>query len=167
MKKNMNGLSRVIVLAILGMGTVSVPAETAGPKPQRIQSSMQLLQLLHQHQPRYYSGYRPGLALMADTLAPSAGAAGNPTYSTTLTQVAGVDEGDCVKTDGAVIFQINQGRVLAIQGRLDGGLVATNSIDFSNESFYPQELYLTGQTLVVVGNAFRNPPAGPKSLRPI
>ena len=167
MNKIMNRLSRVFVLALLGLGAVSALAEPAGPKPQRVQSSTQLLQILRQHQPRYYSGYRPGLTLMADTLAPGAGAAGNTTFSTTLTQVAGVDEGDCVKTDGAVIFQINQSRVLAIQGRLDGSLVATNSIDFSNESFYPQELYLTGQTLVVVGNAYRNPPAGPKLLRPI
>ena len=69
MNKIMNRLSRVFVLALLGLGAVSALAETAGPKPQRVQSSTQLLQILRQHQPRYYSGYRPGLTLMADTLA--------------------------------------------------------------------------------------------------
>ena len=135
--------------------------------PERIQSSAQLLRLLRQHQPRYYAGYRTGLLLMADALAPSSGTSSAVPVSTTLTQVAGVDEGDCVKTDGTVIFQINQGRVLAIQGRLDASLWATNSLNFSQDSFYPQELYLTGQTLVVVGNSFRNPPVGPLTLRPI
>jgi len=153
----------------LGFLVSSWPVLAAPPAnhPERIQSSTQLLRLLRQHQPRYYAGYRTGLLLMADALAPSAGTSGTVPVSTTLTQVAGVDEGDCVKTDGTVIFQINQGRVLAIQGRLDASLWATNSLDFSQDSFYPQELYLTGPTLVVVGNSFRNPPAGPKGLRPI
>ena len=145
----------------------TAPAETPAPKPQRVQSNAKLLQLLRKHQPRYYGGYRTGLVLMAQALAPAASSSVSPPVSATLTQVAGVDEGDCVKTDGTVIFQINQGRVLAIQGQLDASLIATNSLDFSHDSFYPHELYLDGQTLVVVGSSFRNPPAGPLPLRPV
>ena len=154
----------------LGLLVAGGPVRATPPahRPERIQSSTQLLQLLRKHQPRYYASYRTGLLLMADALAPTSAGTSSPVpVSTTLTQVAGVDEGDCVKTDGTVIFQINQGRVLAIQGRLDASLVATNSLDFSQDSFYPQELYLTGSTLVVVGNSFRNPPVGPMALRPI
>lgn len=167
MKKMMLWPSLGIALVILCVGVGAAPAEAPALKPLRIQSSTQLLQLLRKHQPRYYAGYRTGLLLMADALAPSAGTSSTVPVSTTLTQVAGVDEGDCVKTDGTVIFQINQGRVLAIQGRLDASLVATNSLDFSHDNFYPQELYLIGPTLVVVGNSFRNPPVGPLALRPI
>ena len=104
---------------------------------------------------------------MAGALAPSANGASSPAVSATLTQVAGVDEGDCVKTDGTVIFQLNQGRVLAIQSRLDASLVATNCLDFSHANFYPQELYLTGSTLVVVGTAFRRPAVSSTRLRPV
>jgi len=166
MKNIRSWISLVICLGFLATSWPVLAAPPAN-RPERIQSSTQLLQLLRKHQPRYYAGYRTGLLLMADALAPSAGTSSTVPVSTTLTQVAGVDEGDCVKTDGTVIFQINQGRVLAIQGRLDASLWATNSLDFSQDSFYPQELYLTGQTLVVVGNSFRNPPVGPLTLRPI
>ncbi len=134
--------------------------------PQRIQSNTQLLQILRKHQPRYYSSYRTGLQFMANALAPSAGDA---IFSPTLTQVTGVDEGDCVKTDGAVIYQLNQSRVLAIQPQFQffATLTATNILDFTTETFYPQELYLTGQTLVVVGTSFRNPLVVPMPFRPI
>ena len=162
-----SGIIAGLLWASQAVPAAPVSAPAASPRPQRIQSSTQLLKLLRQHQPRYYAGYRTGLLLMAGALAPNASGAGSPAISATLTQVAGVDEGDCVKTDGTVIFQLNQGRVLAIQSRLDASLTATNILDFSDDSFYPQELYLTGQTLVVVGTAFRAPPAGPLRLRPI
>ena len=76
MKKIMLWPSLGIALVILCVGVGAASAETPAPKPLRIQSSTQLLRLLRQHQPRYYAGYRTGLLLMADALAPSAGTSG-------------------------------------------------------------------------------------------
>ena len=159
-----NALVGCGVMALsLWASPTSLPAQTN--QPQRFRSDAQLLKSLRQHQPRYFAEYRSGLLVMAGAVATSA--ATTATDSTTPTQVAGVDEGDCVKTDGTYIFQLNQNRVLAIHAVPETTLTATNVLDFTTETFYPQELYLTGTTLVVIGTAFRNPPPVAKRYRPV
>src|ERR1043166_4417840 len=125
-------------------------------EPQRIRSQKRLAKLLKERQPRYYAGFRPGLATLqaADSsTAPSS----TPSYSSTLVQVAGVDEGDHVKNDGEFIYQINQGRVFVIDAALPNELTIAATLDFSDGNFYPQELYLDGARLVVIGTSFRAP----------
>lgn len=83
-------------------------------------------------------------------------AAGAPSdssdFSATNLQVAGVDEGDLVKTDGTYIYQVNQQRVNIIVAQPADKMALTAAIDFHDSSFIPSELYVDGDRLIVVGN---------------
>ena len=83
-------------------------------------------------------------------------AAGAPTggmdFSATNLQVAGVDEGDLVKTDGLYIYQVNQDRINIIKARPVENLALTAAIGFDDRGFIPSELYVDGDRLIVVGN---------------
>jgi uncharacterized secreted protein with C-terminal beta-propeller domain len=125
--------------------------------PHRIKSQHQLIKLLRTHHPRYYAGFRTGLTILRNVSAIPTAEGGDAASSSTLLQVAGVDEGDVVKNDAAYIYQINQGRVLVVHAFPDSNLGVVNTLDFSDDSFYPQELYLDGQHLVVVGSGFTTP----------
>ena len=164
MKSNLAQSGRWLILAACVL-TILPPAHAAKSKPpQRVRSYAQLAALLKQHQPRYFSGYRTGLVAMAAASATGV-SGGTPSFSSTTVQVAGVDEGDQVKNDGAYIYQINQARVLVIQAEPTESVGVTQTLDFSDGSFYPQELYLDPQFLIVVGTAFRDPPAAMASHR--
>lgn len=72
--------------------------------------------------------------------------------SETNIQVAGVDEGDLVKTDGQHIFQVNQNKVNIIKAFPAGEMKLLSSISY-DLSFSPTELFLFQQQLVVIGNS--------------
>ena len=152
MKDRLTCRSLGIALAILLASAISSSAQSGMLQPQRVKSHAQLWRLLRNHHPRYYAGYRTGLTVLANA---AMGAAGDGVaYSSTLVQADGVDEGDIVKNDSSYIYQINQDRVLVIHAFPDSDLGVVNVLDFTDGSFYPQELYLDSQFLVVVGTAF-------------
>jgi inhibitor of cysteine peptidase len=80
----------------------------------------------------------------------SGGADGD--YSSTNNQVEGVDEADLVKTDGSFIYSISDTRVLITDIRNDEMEIA-EEISFGREN-YPQQLFLSGDTLVVLGSRY-------------
>jgi inhibitor of cysteine peptidase len=166
MIKHVRYRSVEIALAFFFGGILLSPAQSATPQPQPIKSQAQLVQLLKKHRPRYYAGFRTGLTALTNSNE-TPGVQGSVAFSSTLVQVAGVDEGDLVKNDGAYIYQINQGRVLVIHAFPDSNLGVVNTLDFTDGSFYPQELYLDAQHLVVVGTAFSAPVSPLAVLRPI
>ena len=152
MKSRLTCRSLGIALAILLASAISSSAQSGTLQPQRVKSHAQLWRLLRNHHPRYYAGYRTGLTVLANA---AMGATGNGVaYSSMLVQADGVDEGDIVKNDSSYIYQINQDRVLVIHAFPDSDLGVVNVLDFTDGSFYPQELYLDSQFLVVVGTAF-------------
>ena len=163
----------LVLLAVALLGVSQSQAGSAVQRqhrlqPQKVGTSTQLLRLLKAHPPRYFAGYRTGLgavALNAPIALAGASEGGTPDYSTTLTQVAGVDEGDQVKTDGNLICQINQSRVLILQTSPAPALAST--LDFTDGSFYPLELYLDNRQLVVIGTAFQTPSGTPGVLQPL
>jgi inhibitor of cysteine peptidase len=128
-------------------------------QPQRIKTYTQLKKLLKQHQPRYYTGFRTGLTALANDSGGNVrpGTASPGGSSQTLVQVAGVDEGDEVKNDDTYIYQLNQDRVFIILANPDSALSLVATLDFSTNGFYPQELYLDGQQLIVIGTSFHDP----------
>lgn len=85
--------------------------------------------------------------------APSA--PGTDDHSTTNIQVDGVDEGDIVKTDGQYIYQVNQDRILILLAYPAERMQKTAEIKLPSEEMIPQEIYLDGNTLVVVGQVYR------------
>ena len=87
-----------------------------------------------------------------------AGAASDNEFSTTNIQVEGVDESDVVKTDGKYIYQVNGQRINIIDAYPPSGMKLLGKVDFSEEvkgSFSPFEMYIDGDTLVVIGSSYR------------
>ncbi|MFJ8065935.1 beta-propeller domain-containing protein [Psychrobacillus sp. NPDC096426] len=77
-------------------------------------------------------------------------------YSTTNNQVEGVDEGDIVKTNGTHIFSISENNVVIVNVENPKHMKEVKKIPFAND-FYPTQLLLSDQTLMVIGqkNVFR------------
>lgn len=75
-------------------------------------------------------------------------------YSSTNIQVAGVDESDSIKNDGKYIYQLDGETVKVIEAFPAENMNLVNTIEFDNENFWPQELYLDGDMLVVIGETY-------------
>ncbi|MGE5545225.1 MAG: beta-propeller domain-containing protein [Bacillota bacterium] len=75
-------------------------------------------------------------------------------YSGTNVQVAGVDEADVVKTDGNYIYQVNKQAIKIIRAYPATKLQVSSTISFTDTGFTPQELYVDGNRLVVIGQSY-------------
>jgi len=102
---------------------------------------------------------------VAQATAPSEGSVGSLNdkakindYSSTNTQVAGVDEADIIKTDGKYIYQVNKNRILIISAQNPDKMQVIAKLAFSDSSFIPQELYIDEDKLVVIGQNTLNVP---------
>ncbi|MDO4539966.1 MAG: beta-propeller domain-containing protein, partial [Syntrophomonadaceae bacterium] len=94
--------------------------------------------------------------------------AANAEYSELNTQVAGVDEADIVRTDGAYIYRVraSQNKIDIIKALPADDMQYMAGIDFSNRDFSPQELYVDGDRLVVIGTTWRQHQVKPAPLQP-
>lgn len=74
-------------------------------------------------------------------------------HSTTNVQVAGIDEGDIVKTDGNYLYQVRgQQIVITKLYPVEEARIVTK-ITFDQESYYPTQIYIDGKSLVVLGHS--------------
>lgn len=73
-------------------------------------------------------------------------------YSGTNVQVAGVDEGDIVKTDGKELYIISNQKVRLVRAIPATSLREDATIDFSDKNFSPSDLYIDGSTLAIIGS---------------
>lgn len=93
-------------------------------------------------------------AASTGTAAPSAAdgdASSDAGYSQTNVQVAGVDEGDIVKTDGKYIYAIRDRELIIYKPDGASTTVASRTALSSDDSGeYPSELYISGGRLAVV-----------------
>jgi hypothetical protein len=80
--------------------------------------------------------------------------AGSADYSTTNLQVQGVDEADIIKNDGKYIYLIKGNSVRIIDAYPADNMKELVSFQLGdpNDNFYPSEMYVDGNKLVVVGN---------------
>ncbi|MFM1655674.1 beta-propeller domain-containing protein [Brevibacillus sp. B_LB10_24] len=76
-------------------------------------------------------------------------------FSATNVQVAGVDEADVVKTDGAYIYLAGEQRIALVKAYPAEEMKVVSTIDYSADDFRPQELYVDGGHLVVIGQVQR------------
>jgi inhibitor of cysteine peptidase len=142
-------------------------------QPIAVKSLGQLARLLHLHLPQHLSlqgGIAAGTGSTGNVIgAPTvaAGASGSGTsvssaadFSATNVQVTGVDEGDFVKTDGEYIYQISQGQVLVIHALPATNLTLTSTLDLGS-NFYPTDLYVQQNRLVVTGSFYQTPVLDP------
>lgn len=71
-------------------------------------------------------------------------------YSTTNNQVEGVDEADTVKTNGKHVFSLSENNVVIANVKDPKQMKEETTISFKND-FYPTQLLLSDQTLMVMG----------------
>lgn len=80
---------------------------------------------------------------------------GGSNYSETNLQVQGVDEADIVKTDGDYIYTTIHGQFIVTKAITIDQLAIVENISYEDENFYPTELYVSGNHIVVIGNSHR------------
>jgi uncharacterized delta-60 repeat protein len=110
--------------------------------------------------PYYYWGGPLLLALSGRVLAAAAVDAATPAatatsdaagYSQTNTQVAGVDEGDTVKTDGQYLYIISNGKLVIINASPGSNLATVSATTLSGNAITE---YLNGDRLTVISQSY-------------
>lgn len=88
-------------------------------------------------------------------------------HSITNNQVEGVDEADLVKTDGSYIYSISESRVVVTDVQDPEKMTVAAELPFTQET-YPEQLFLSGDTLIVMGSRFSAMPMDgiPRSQQP-
>lgn len=76
-------------------------------------------------------------------------------YSETNTQVEGVDEADIVKTDGKYIYYLARDVLTIINSQNSNNLVLSSKIEFESEDYYPQEIFLRENKVIIIGTETR------------
>lgn len=74
--------------------------------------------------------------------------------SDTNVQVQNVDEADIVKVDNKYIYYVSTKKVVIIDAENPETSEKVSEISFENENFYPREIYVNTQKLVIVGNEY-------------
>jgi uncharacterized secreted protein with C-terminal beta-propeller domain len=82
-------------------------------------------------------------------------ASGDADYSDTNVQVAGVDEGDIVKTDGEHLYIVRNSGITIV--RANGDMkVMSNTMFNTDDNFSPSTVYVDGDRLIAIGSGYRN-----------
>lgn len=77
-------------------------------------------------------------------------------YSQTNVQVQGVDEADVIKNDGKYIYMVSRGQVKIISAYPPTSMQETIAdFNFSDADFFPTELYVTTNKLIVLGSTYK------------
>lgn len=77
-------------------------------------------------------------------------------YSRTNLQVEGVEEADIVKTDGDYIYYISYNKVVIVDAKNSSDLKILYELKYNEEDFSPDDLYLYGDKLIVIGQKINN-----------
>lgn len=80
----------------------------------------------------------------------------NLDYSTTNVQVEGVDEADIVKTDGKYIYYISSNKIIIVNTENSSDLRIISEIKCEEDEFYPNELYINNNKLIIIGEKGKN-----------
>ncbi|MFA4814757.1 MAG: beta-propeller domain-containing protein [Candidatus Gracilibacteria bacterium] len=75
-------------------------------------------------------------------------------FSSTNTQVSGVDEADIVKNDGQYIYYRMGSSIRIVDAYPASSMRELTPITFEDENFYPSDMYLDGDSLVVLGDTY-------------
>ncbi len=75
-------------------------------------------------------------------------------YSTTNVQVEGVDEADIIKNDGKYIYLIKGNTVRIVDAYPPSGMKELSTISFQDTNFYPSEMYVDAERMVVIGSSY-------------
>lgn len=75
-------------------------------------------------------------------------------YSSTNVQVEGVDEADIVKNDGEYVYVLKGATVRVVKAYPAGEMEELDRVTFTDTNFYPSDMYVDGDRLVVIGTSF-------------
>lgn len=134
----------IIIVAFAALIIVSNMKETPYQNIKNFNSVQELKDYLSQHtQTMPYYG-----SLIMETALPSVSKSSGAVqdYSTTNVQVAGVDEGDIVKTDGSYIYTISGNHVFIVDADMQKAKILSN---ISSDGI--KEIYINGDKLVLIG----------------
>ena len=90
----------------------------------------------------------------SDSLNETADLRNDKDYSTTNNQVANVDEADIVKTDGDYIYYVQNNVVYVIKADTLEEVSRISLAEDKGERFYPREIFINEDKLVVLGNHY-------------
>lgn len=90
----------------------------------------------------------------SDSLNETADLRNDKDYSTTNNQVANVDEADIVKTDGDYIYYVQNNVVYVIKADTLEEVSRISLAENKGERFYPREIFINEDKLVVLGNHY-------------
>lgn len=76
-------------------------------------------------------------------------------FSTTNIQVSGVDEADIIKNDGKYIYLIKDDTVRIVEAYPSSNMKQVANFTVDDESFYPADLFLNDNQLIIIGNSWR------------
>ncbi len=93
--------------------------------------------------------YSGGEAMKETASSTSASGLGDD-FSKTNVQVEGVDEGDIIKTDGNHIYYVRNNTISVIEAK---SLEVLYDVKYEIDSFFPSEIYVDKDKLVVIGNS--------------
>jgi len=156
----MRTLSFFCFLPLLLMVMTNEADAAKSLKPQRVKSYKALKHMLSQRQPKAFRdminvGGGP-IAMPGASVSSDSGSMNTPvSHSETNVQVAGVDEGDIVKTRDGYIYQIAENHVRLVKAYPSSALAQMGELVFDDD-FRPSELYVDGDRLVVLGNAWQS-----------
>jgi uncharacterized secreted protein with C-terminal beta-propeller domain len=179
--KGFAGIAVFFVIAILAGGIVSYYAYQVNPNPvtasklSRFGSCGALANSLKEAQQKAQSYYLTRGGMMLETMTAASQVAGatkttsesGVAYSETNVQVEGVDEADIVKTDGEYIYTLTGRNYYYGGGGSNSALVIAKAYP-SDEAvvlsqtdlgdFYPQEMFIQGDNILVFGQTSRQIP---------
>lgn len=92
----------------------------------------------------------------ADIALPESSVETGRDFGTTNTQEAGVDEGDVIKTDGRYLFVANrQEGTVSVIDTVNDSLQVLSKMELE-KNYCVEELYLSGNNLIIIGNSYQN-----------
>lgn len=118
----------------------------------RFESMEELKNAIEENQMEYYN-ISDSLDVMTDNASSETTKEESTTYSKTNIQVEGVDEADIVKTDGKNIYYITEQKIYIIDAK-KLKILSTIEYNVTNNSFYPSELYINENKLIVLGTGY-------------
>lgn len=138
----------LLLLSSCGMSTESV-LESA---PKSFSSEAQIKQVIDSFNSNNYNGSRSDMIaeFALDDAAPKS--AGSDDYSKTNTQVEGIDEGDIVKVDNGYIYKLQASGLIIVKAE---GEELTKVAEIVIENYVPQEIYISGDKLILIGGIYK------------
>ncbi|MFP3355989.1 beta-propeller domain-containing protein [Planococcus sp. SIMBA_143] len=101
----------------------------------------------------FYRGFGEGVDNAEESASGESGGMGGGDHSSTNNQVEGIDEGDIVQTDGDYLYSVSESRVMISDIRDPENMELAAVLKLDGET-YPEELFLFGDTLIVISSRF-------------